>query len=481
MLTAEFIQRAGGDQLLFGNYPIGTFSICTDTREFHGNDQIFLALQGESFNGFDFAEELIKKGCPLIIYTRSLANQEKRKGHQKSFPHQAFLEVDDSLLFYQNLAAIYAKHWSEQGNAPVVRRIIGITGSNGKTTTKDMLYHFLQTAYPGKVHKTEKNFNNHIGVPRTLLELNADHYFAVIEMGTNHPGEIELLCRLSQPTAGILTCIGQSHLEFFENEENVFKEKKVLYDCVKSSQHAKPYMVIDGRDPYLNKLVGLPDVISLRDGAAHDGQMGNYVEIGEFKSHQLSLTWNGWEFTLKNEKLTGLHNFTNMAMALVLAASIAADKKQEMVKAAPLFSPAKNRSSWVCWKNCEIFLDAYNANPSSMRAALTGFIQEIQSPFHHALFILGDMNELGMNAEKYHREIGEYMNSLHIDRCVFLGRFASSYAATFQGQAYCYESVENFFLSDWKSLFKESQYVFIKASRSLRLERIVDELNKDIH
>ena len=403
----------------------GSFRIFTDSRVAQGGN-CFLALDGPKFRGVHFLPN-----CPLVIVNN---DRESREIVEKTAPQGAIF-VKDTLLYLQEMAQAHLVNWPGT--------VIGITGSNGKTTVKEMLYHILQKLEGEKVWASEKNFNNHIGVPLTILALTRKHRFLVLEMGTNHPGELERLCQIASPHMGLITNIGDSHLAFFGDRAGVFKEKKALYQRVKENNG--PFL-INTSDPYLKKL-------------------GHYE-----KSFTIDKGKKGLLFT--NNHIVGDFNFFNMAMSATMALILFPHREREIVKAIESYrTPSNNRSCQISRGGKEIFLDAYNANPSSMRASLEFFISQL-SPDEPPLFILGDMNELGDRAEEFHREIGAILAKAKGEG-VFIGHYANAYQKGFGREAHCYPNRHSF-LPHWPKLYKKHKKIFIKGSRTLQLEVLLD-------
>lgn len=446
------------------------YRVETDSRKVDSKS-IFIALEGEKYDGFTFIDEKLCQNVAGIVYRSDKQRDKKLKELQKKIPHLFCFGVRDTTHYIQELSRLNLEYWIERCNGSS----IAITGSNGKTTNKDMITHILNTFYPERVHYTWKNFNNHIGVPLTLLDLKKEHQFLVLEMGTNHPGEIERLCEIAFPSSGYITNIGDSHLEFFKHRENVFKEKSALYKSCRKYQKSNSIFMINSDDPYLSTLAKEDFCKTIGESKGSDYLLtlfNDHVNIESPEGH----------FTIQNNMVIGRHNYRNFAMAACMVREITGKSFEELVKAAESFVPQNNRSELHHIENQTIFLDAYNANPSSMRSAIESYVEYISchsGQGQKSLFVLGDMNELGDQAETAHAQIATYIegikqtSSFSID-IIYVGRYAQSFA---QGLAdrqsvNFYENRESLAHS-WDHLCSNYSFLFIKASRSLQLELLI--------
>jgi len=440
------------------------FKICTDSRQYkHG--EVFVALKGENFDAFNFIETILKKECPVIVYNHCEKNKEQIRKWAQDYYLTSFIGVSDTVLYIQQLGHLHIKNWLEQKPN---RKIIGITGSNGKTTHKEMLFHFLNTIAPGKVVATQGNLNNQIGVPLTLCTVNENHDYAIIEMGTNHSGEIPLLARLAMPNCGLITNIGSAHIEFFHNEENIFKEKSSLYHVVIENTEGEGAFVICADDPFLSQL---PQSKSLVSFGENQGELRIHCEETSVK-----IDYPHQKILLQNELITGKHNLKNMACTFILANLLIPGYENELSEAAQKFEPRKNRASWITQEHQTFFLDAYNANPSSMKASILAFFETAKRKnisLNETLFVLGDMNELGEHAQKFHREIGQLLLQLGAQEVAFVGRYNAYYREGFSIKCSSFNDKAEFNLA-WPQLRKKFNYFFLKASRSLQLESLLD-------
>jgi UDP-N-acetylmuramoyl-tripeptide--D-alanyl-D-alanine ligase len=441
------------------------YDFCTDTRKYH-HPSAFVAIPGAKVNPLDVIDNLLNQGCPLVIFQDLEENHLRVQKLQTNYPQTSFLCVSDSVTFLQELSHEHIQEW--KGLSP--RHIVfAISGSNGKTTHKEMLSFILKKIRPDKIVSTEKNNNNHLGVPLTLLQVNDQTEMVVLELGSNHPGEIKVLCDIAVPNAGLTTNIGATHLEFFETEENVFHEEGYLYYAVKEFTHGEGFYLINKDDLFLKRLAKFNGAILFGESKESEAQI-NYLE-------------NGAQITNKNETLkvfnnhiTGRHNKLNLITCSFIANYFYPEYREQIIAAAADFRPTKNRSEWIEFENQPVYLDAYNANPSSMKAALEGFKESVIGQglnLNQACVVLGDMNELGDNTAIYHQEVGSYLAKLGYKNVFFIGRYAEYYQKGFPEGKTRPSAAE--FKSEYRGeVLKKYRIHFIKGSRSLQLESLFD-------
>lgn len=443
----------------------GDINYETDSRIDLSN-KAFVALKGEKFDGFDFIEAALMNNARLVVCSCEEGHPTRRDEILKlstKYNKATFIVVSETTLFLQEMARNKISEWR---TATKENRVIGIAGSNGKTTTKEMIAFLLSARYPGVVYATPGNLNNHLGVPHTILGMHKNTRFLVLEMGSNHPGELNFLCDICTPDCGTITNIGLEHMEFFPTEEDVFNEESTIFHRCMSLTGNEGLFVLNGQDQYLSRLPRCANTHFL----GRDIYLQTTVNSAEIKV-------NDRKYFIQNKNLIGAHNFYNLAAAFFLCQSISPNSAEEMFKACESFMPKTNRSSWFIRDNKSYYLDAYNANPSSMKAALTGFIDYLGNQkieLSMATFIIGDMNELGENAKKYHQEIGEFLNQHNVISPIFIGRFAEEYRAGFKKRAFCFKSIAEFREKMWANVSKSTDYFFLKASRSLQLESLLD-------
>lgn len=423
------------------------FYFKVDNRELN-NKSIFIVYVGSKFNPLDHIDKIVKSGCKYVAVENKPENLEKIKKHHNEIH---FIIVKNIIEFTQKAGAVTAENFKNNGG-----NLIAISGSNGKTTTKEMLTHILcDQAGSDKVFSTQKNNNNHIGVPFTLFQADEFKKFGVIELGSNHPGEIEVLCKIVKPQFGITTNIGDTHLEFFQNRENVFKEEGILHKYTEVF-----FQNLD--DEFLKTLETKKNWLTF---GIEDSNNKLEVFVDKFN-------YNGKE--IKNSFVTGSHNHLNLFVASLIATRVLKTNWESLENSIINFQPTHNRSQWLKFKDHKVFLDAYNANPSSMRLAIKGFsdyLGSIGASQEDSLLIIGDMNELGEKSDHFHQELGGFLNQFSFGEIYFVGRFAKDYIKDFHGKKITAEKVED--LAD-RFRSADKKYVFIKGSRSLQLETILD-------
>ena len=459
MITYNEILKLDGIEKIHGELPCSgdeVVSLSTDTRRI-GPGESFLGIDGENFRPMRFLSDL--KDSPLIIYNYNDENEVLITGSSND---SMFLGVKDSVRFLQGIARAIADKFTGQGG-----KLIAISGSNGKTTTKEMLYHILKSVEP-RVVCTQKNNNNHIGVPLSLLQIRPGEKFCILELGSNHPGEIRLLCDISQPNVGITTNIGDTHLEFFDNRRNVFKEEGYLYTALKNSKDESKIFFKNEDDEFLGTLPNDTFVVNYGESS------GDLCIERSFNGAKVVI--NGEEFKIENSNITGEHNFLNLALSFGVAKILTTHKSADLINAAKHFVPTTNRSQWIKYAQADIFLDAYNANPSSMRAAIIGFKNDTISKnikLEETLLVLGDMNELGDGASMYHNELGLFCKAEGFLNAIFIGKHSKAFNSGFGGRGTEINSVKDITNSFEQQLSKYKR-VFIKGSRSLQLESLLD-------
>lgn len=421
--------------LLFEKNP----AISTDTRKILPNS-IFFALKGATFNGNLFAMDALQKGANFAVIDESPAISDSR-----------LILVDDVLKCLQELAAFHRAKL----NIPV----LAITGTNGKTTTKELTSAVLSKKY--KLCFTLGNLNNHIGVPLTLLRMDASTEMAVIEMGANHPGEIDALCKIASPDFGLITNVGKAHLEGFGSFEGVIQTKTELYRYLKS-KNGKCFVNAD--DQVLSEHAKFLDHISY--GLAEPSDLtGELIDSGFFVVVKV-LFPKGWLY-LKS-KLIGSYNFNNILAAACVGKYFGVDPLQ-IQQAIEEYTPSNNRSQLIETASNKIIMDAYNANPSSMIAALQNFI-----PIAHPqkAIILGDMLELGAESGSEHQKIADFISE-KFDEIFLVGKNFGK--VTIGLKAKKFDNAE--LLTDY--LIKQplkSKLILVKGSRGISLEKVLGNL-----
>lgn len=422
--------------------------VCTDTREIK-KSSIFFALKGANFNGNEFAEKALENGCSLVVI-----DEEKYKKNENYFL------VEDVLTALQQLANYHRK----QLNIPV----IGITGSNGKTTTKELIHSVLSKKF--NTLATKGNLNNHIGVPLTLLSITNEHEMAIVEMGANHQKEIDMLCNIAEPDYGIITNIGKAHLEGFGGIEGVKKGKGELYRYI---ENKKGKIFVHADDEVLMEIIGSNDKITYGTKKLYD-IVGTMIlnDNSEFISFKWATRYNAAKINsseLVNTNLVGVYNYYNLLCAVCLGNYFKVEDEQ-INNALRNYLPSNNRSQLHKTANNTLILDYYNANPTSMLAAIENFSKLNQS---NKMVVLGDMLELGEETDVEHSAILELLNQKNITNVILVGTHfmqagkntdAKIFATSDEAAHYCKE--QKF----------ENYTILIKGSRGIKLEKVVDEL-----
>ena len=413
--------------------------VSTDSRKVT-KDSIFFALKGENFNGNQFAAQALKDGAIYAVV------DEEVEG-----PKERIVRVNNVLQTLQELAAFHRR----QFDIPV----IGITGSNGKTTTKELIAAVLGSTL--NVHFTKGNFNNHIGVPLTLLSMPEGTEIAVVEMGANHIGEIATLCEIARPEYGLITNIGKAHLEGFGGFEGVKKAKSELYDFIRKTDGK---IFISNDNHILTGLaVGLNQVkYGSIDGVFCKGDLTAQIPF-------IQLDVECGETQLKIESsLIGAYNFENILSA-VCAGFYFEVPASEISTAIETYHPDNNRSQIIETGKNTLILDAYNANPSSMNAALVNFFQ---GDYQNRVIVLGEMLELGEQSEAEHRQVIEQISNALIDQVFLVGDGFKSFA---NNRMLWFDTVESM-ISWLKDHPITGKHFLIKGSRKNRLEKLVEHL-----
>lgn len=411
--------------------------VCTDTRKII-KDSLFIALKGENFNGNLFAKDAISIGAKFAIV------DEEQYADERTIFH-----VPNSLKFLQGLANFHRKKF----NIPV----IGITGSNGKTTSKELINCVLSEKY--KTLCTIGNLNNHIGVPLTLLSLDSSHEIAIIEMGANKPGDIQELVDIAEPNYGIITNIGKAHLEGFRSLEGVIKTKTELFNFIDQRNGS---IVYNSDDNIIAKECSLNPSKFAYGTNAEAKVKGKLIELNPF----VVLQWNheNYESPQIQTKLVGSYNFYNFLAAISFGVHFEVPYEQ-INNAIESYTPTNNRSQVMKTDKNTLIIDCYNANPSSMRSALESFVSNTQN---NKLAILGDMLELGADSIIEHQKIVEFCKQNEL-KLITVGKLFKEINEN------GYESI-----MELESHLKENSIsnksILLKGSRGISLEKIIPML-----
>ena len=410
---------------IYQKHPI----ICIDTRKIKKGG-IFFALKGKNFNGHEFINQAINKGCEFVIIE-----------NPKYYINKKCILVKDTLKTLQDLAKYHRKHLSIP--------IIGITGSNGKTTSKELIFSVLRSE--NNCYATQGNLNNHIGVPLSILNITCNHRIAIIEMGANRIKEIKFLCEIAKPTHGVITNIGSAHLEGFKNIQGIVDTKNELFNFIKEHNGT---LFVNNDDSLLVELA--------KDIKTKFYGINSKLNISVEKNTPfLTLLWN--EKSIQSN-LIGDYQFYNISLAICIGNFF--NISEENIKSSiELYIPKNNRSEIKVTKNNLLIMDAYNANPASMKAMLHSFANQ---NYQNKLCILGDMFEMGAFASKEHAKIIHICKELKLDT-IFVGiEFSKLHKQTFKK------------LSELKKFIRlnpiKNKTILLKGSRGIELETLTNFL-----
>ncbi len=412
--------------------------ISTDTRNISPGC-LFFAIRGETYNGNRFASEAIRKGAAYAVID------------DPSMETDRTLLVNDVLESLQQLAS----RCRNSLNIPV----IAVTGTNGKTTTKELMNAVLGSYY--RVQSTKGNLNNHIGVPLTLLSIGRDTEIAIIEMGANHPGEIEFLCNLASPTHGLITNIGRAHLEGFGGYEGVIRTKSELYHFLRNSGGT---VLVNGNNSLLLELsAGMKRILyGETEGFTASGSVlrsDPYLEISWLKMPE--------EYNIKT-RLVGAYNFENV-MAAICTGLVFNVPAEKTILALSAYTPSNNRSQSLNTKHNQVILDAYNANPSSMQAALQNF-SRMQSD--RKMVLLGDMLELGTESAAEHQAVVDLISKMDFQKVILVG---PEFGQASAGRNITFPDSGS--AAEWlKSNPPEGYTILVKGSRGIGMEKVIESL-----
>ena len=410
--------------------------VCTDTRKLEQGD-LFFALSGPNFDGNKFAQQALNMGASAVVIDKLNLDLEGEN----------VFVVKNSLETLQALATYHR----QKLNTP----LIALTGSNGKTTTKELIREILATKY--KVLATEGNLNNHIGVPLTLLKLKSHHQIGIIEMGANHPGEIAQLSEITKPNWGYVTNFGKAHLEGFGSLQGVIQSKSELYKYLISQKQ--------------NILINVDDLEQVKQTQGHKITRFGHTQEADFHWEILNTDEEGVRIQFQGNsypsKLYGAYNRSNIAAALSFGAlfNVSVEAAQ---KALYNYVSKNNRSQKIKIHQTEYILDAYNANPTSMLAALEAFDQEKKLK---KVVVLGDMMELGSTSAIEHQNILDHCLDLSIKRIITIGK--QFYATSNPNERINKFETLSAFMESFELVNWEFDQVLIKGSRALELEKLI--------
>ena len=414
-----------------------TKGVVTDTR-LSVKNSFYIALKGINFDGNNFAKEAIEKGAfYALVNKKSIAKDNDR-----------FIYVDDTLKTLQKLANYH--------RSIIDTKIIAITGSNGKTTTKELLSEILSKEF--KIFATKGNLNNHIGVPLSLLSINRECEYAIIELGANHLGEINHLCKIAKPDFGLITNFGYAHIEGFGSFDGVVKGKSELYN----------YLVEKKGRLFIN----LDDVIQKKWLKYRPISTYGQTSKANFKIEQINNKGKGTTIKIENliieSQLFGDYNFSNIGASVAISRFLGVSN-QKIKKALELYKPINKRSQVINKKNNKILLDAYNANPSSMIASINSFLKNNPK---NSIAVLGDMLELGFYEKEGHLKIIKLIESSAFEEIFFVGKLFFKFSKesnSFKKTIHFFKEKIEAYSYLKKRKFKNKN-ILIKGSRKLQLE-----------
>lgn len=421
---------------IFESHPVVT----TDSRDCP-EGSIFFALKGASFNGNKFAAAALQQGCAFAVVDEP---EYCAQGDER------YILVDDVLRAFQLLARHHRR--------TLGTRIVGITGTNGKTTTKELMAAVLGEKY--NVLYTLGNFNNDIGVPKTLLRLKPEHQVAVVEMGASHPGDIKTLVELVEPDLALITNVGMAHLQGFGSFEGVVKTKGELYDFMRQSKRGKVF--VDANNPHLMGIVQGLDLVKYGTPASDDLFVGGkVVSAAPF----LRFAWQreGGEWNEVQTHLVGAYNVLNMLAAISVGLYLGVSS-DEANRALANYVPSNNRSQLEETAHNKLIMDAYNANPTSMSVALNN-LNDMEVP--HKMAILGDMLELGAASAEAHQAIVDQLSRLLLDEVWLVGPEFARTRCAFRK----FNDVDEV-MAQLQNQCPEGRYILVKGSHGIRLDKL---------
>ena len=446
----EIIEAVNGEILVENNE--GAFNkISTDTRKID-KDNLFIALKGANFNGNDYTVQAIEKGASIVIV-------DEVKFELKDLQNRGtIIKVKDTKTALGDLARFYRKKLGI--------KVVGITGSTGKTSTKDLVAAFLSGKY--RVFKTQGNFNNEIGLPLMIFELSKDYDIAVLEMGMSNFGEINKLASIALPDVAAITNVGVAHIEYLKTRENILKEKMSIADYFGE----KNSLILNCENDML-KLINKNDKYSLEKigyNEDYDVYAKNIELTSEYTSFDAITKENkSYRFTLS---MIGEHNVLNALLGIQVATNFGLTF-EEMEKGLQNFNATSMRLEFIKKDNFTIINDSYNANPDSMKAAL-----EVLKNYNgnKKIAVLGTMGELGDYAKEAHTEVGKYAEG-KADILLTTGEFKNCYKEGFKENTIIFESKQEL-MEELVNIINKDDIILVKASRSEKFEEIIKYIEK---
>lgn len=450
-IKLQDIVKAIGGKLLVEGKQRDFSRVVIDSREVNKGD-IFFAIKGENFDAHKFVDNVLENGAGLVIV-------HKEEEYKSFSEDSSIVLVEDTKKALLDLASFYID--------TLDIKVVGITGSTGKTSTKDLIAAALSEKY--KVFKTKGNFNNDIGMPLMILELNKDYEVAILEMGMSNLGEIETLARVAKPDIAVITNIGTSHMENLKTRDNILKAKLEITTLFNENN----VLIVNGENDKL-----------------HDLESNNYkiVKIGtesdyNFKGCRIIIDKDNIEFSVKENgraidqtifvPVPGKHNVLNSLLAVAVARHLGVSY-EEIAEGIKNLEATSMRLDVIKHEGYTIINDAYNASPDSMIAAL----EVLKTYEGRKIAVLGTMKELGEESPKAHEEVAKYAKDSKVDMLITLGEFNSDFEAGFGSENFkAFDSIEDI-VHYLKQNLKDGDVLLVKASRSMKFENIINELQK---
>lgn len=449
MTFDELLNAIDGEVIVKGNN--SNFNkLCIDTRKIE-KDNVYLAIKGANFNGNDFAIKALEAGASIVIVDELNFNLNDIKENGN------VIKVKNTREALLNLAKFYREKLG--------LKVIGVTGSTGKTSTKDLIAALLSAKY--RVFKTKGNFNNDIGLPLMILELTSDIDVAVLEMGMSSLGEIELLAKVAKPDIGVITNVGLSHIENLKTQENILKAKMEITTFFGKDN----VLIVNGEDELLKNISS--DVFKVKKiGYNHeyDVYASNIIlreEETEFLAHAFG------EEAVFNLPMAGKHNVLNTMLAIEVSKSLNVSF-EDMVRGVENLEATSMRLQVIKKQGLTIINDCYNASPDSMRSSL-----DVLSAYknNRKIAILGDMYELGDESEKSHFEVGRYAKD-KVDTLIVIGKYIKNFKDGFNNDNIIMYNTKEECIKELENIIKLDDVVLVKASRGVKLEDVVKKLEE---
>lgn len=450
-ITLRDIKQIANVEIVNSNLIGRITGVLIDSRKIN-QGELFFAIKGENFDGHDYVDEVISKGASAVVIQK---NQMQRFA-EKNYP---MILVDDTIQALGELARIYRNKFDV--------KVIGLTGSNGKTTTKEMIAKVLESKYD--VLKTEGNLNNNIGLPLNLFRLKKNHKIAVLEMGINHFGEMKSLCEIADPDLGLITMIGTAHIEFFGSREGIAKEKGELFNYLREKNG---YAFVNADDVLIKKHAKKIKRKLTFGFNSRSNVKGKILSLNSLAQPKLKITYKNKSVVI-DLPTYGIHSAQNALAAASVGIKFGISLKQ-IKNVLESFQAYDKRMQVVKINEFTFINDAYNANPDSMRLAITTLSQ--MNGFENKIAILGDMLELGEHSEKFHRDLAHYLKESGIQNIYLFGELTRF---TFDEANKLKLNVQHF---DSKSKITEELLkmnnsrllILLKGSRKMKMEEIIE-------